>query len=443
MAAPEVNTDAEAALIGACLQNTAAITAAIETGVTADMFIGKDHGTMWQGITDLHAHGQPVDPVTVAGRMAHYDDRTKWAPILVDYLADRGFLTSNAHHYAEAVRDAWRERHITFELQACLNGSRPDWRARFSALVAEVDSWDTPLDDTGLHHAIDWEELWNHQAPEHEWLAEPVLPAGRQVAIFSIAKTGKSLLALEIAAALATGRPVLNQPAAAPMHVMYVDMEMTADDLRERLESLDYGPHTDLAHLHYYQLADLPPLDTAEGGATIHRLARHHQAELVVVDTMARAVGGDENEADTYRDFYRHTGRHLKAAGIALLRLDHAGKDGVKGQRGSSAKDDDVDLVWRLTIDRDLVTLHRTRSRIAWAPQTINLTRTDHDGILRHIVQTDDTYPAGTADVAALLDQHDVPLDASVRTAMTTLKTHGTGKRQLVVQAALRYRRTQ
>lgn len=292
-------------------------------------------------------------------------------------------------------------------------------------------------------YVINWKELWMQETIDHEWLAEPVLPAGRQVAIFSVAKTGKSLLALEIATALATGRPVLAQPAAPPIHVMYIDMEMTRDDLRERLESLDYGPHSDLEHLHYYQLADFPPLDTHEGGAIVHKLATWHQATLVVIDTMARAVSGDENEADTYRDFYRHTGRHLKASGIALLRLDHAGKDGIKGQRGSSAKDDDVDLVWRLTIDRDLATLHRTRSRIAWAPQTINLTRTDHDGTLRHTVQTDNTYPAGTAEVAALLDQHNIPLDATVRNAMTTLKTHGNGKRQAVVQAALRYRRTQ
>ena len=38
----------------------------------------------------------------------------------------------------------------------------------------------------------------------------------------------------------------------------------------------------------------------------------------------------------------------LKEAGIALLRIDHAGKDLTRGQRGTSAKRDDVEVVWFL-----------------------------------------------------------------------------------------------
>ena len=45
---------------------------------------------------------------------------------------------------------------------------------------------------------------------------------------------------------------------------------------------------------------------------------------------------------------YRNTLAPLKQRGIAVLRLDHQGKDGSSGQRGSSAKDGDVDTIWRL-----------------------------------------------------------------------------------------------
>jgi len=87
-----------------------------------------------------------------------------------------------------------------------------------------------PLDDdtravADLYPPLDWHELWNAARSEPEWLCQPLLEAGRVVALFSPAKTGKSLLTLEIAAALAAGRPVLDNPAQHPMRVLYVDLE--------------------------------------------------------------------------------------------------------------------------------------------------------------------------------------------------------------------------
>jgi len=76
---------------------------------------------------------------------------------------------------------------------------------------------------------------------------------------------------------------------------------------------------------------------------------------VVVIDTVSRAVKGDENDNDTWLSFYRHTGLKLKQAGVALIRLDHSGKDDAKGQRGGSAKSGDVDAVWRLSKVTDTV----------------------------------------------------------------------------------------
>ena len=77
-------------------------------------------------------------------------------------------------------------------------------------------------------------------------------------------------------------------------------------------------------------------LDTREGGAALLAYALSVGADLVVVDTMSRAVRGPENDADTVQNFYRATGGLLKGHGIALLRFDHAGKDAEKGQRGAA-----------------------------------------------------------------------------------------------------------
>jgi hypothetical protein len=95
-------------------------------------------------------------------------------------------------------------------------------------------------------------------------------------------------------------------------------------------------------------------------------LARQCQAELVIIDTFSRAVEGAENDADTVRNFYRWTAINLKAEGRSLLRIDHAGKDLKKGARGTSAKNDDVDLVWQMVRTGDNIKLTATKKRHTW-----------------------------------------------------------------------------
>jgi hypothetical protein len=76
---------------------------------------------------------------------------------------------------------------------------------------------------------------------------------------------------------------------------------------------------------------------------------QEYGCEIVVIDTVSRSIEGEENSNDTWLNFYKHTGLRLKQAGVALIRLDHSGKDEMRGQRGASAKSGDVDAVWRLS----------------------------------------------------------------------------------------------
>lgn len=285
---------------------------------------------------------------------------------------------------------------------------------------------------------VDWSTFWERDRDGSDWLIEPLLPRGRGVAMYAPAKAGKSLLSLDMAARVATGTRCLDQPAGPSQSVLYVDLEMTEDDLYERLEDMGYGPGTDLSHLHYYVLPSLAPLDTPLGGEELTGLAELHQAAAVFIDTTTRAVSGNENDADTIRSYWRHTGSRLKVAGRTVCRLDHAGKDLDLGQRGSSAKNDDVDVVWQLTQRDDGLRLKATHRRLGWVPEFVDLLRLENP--LRH-ERALVTWPAGTAEVARLLDQLDVPLDTSRRNATDLLREAGHPTRTQVVAAGLRYRR--
>jgi hypothetical protein len=287
---------------------------------------------------------------------------------------------------------------------------------------------------------ISWDAFWTRERNTTDWLIEPLIARGRGHAIGASGKTGKSLLLLDATAARACGRPTLNQPASDPLNIVYFDMEMTEDDLQERLEDLGYGPDDDLTRFHYYLLPTLPPLDTDVGGQLVEQLVILHQAELAVFDTIGRLVAGNENDSDTYLGFYRHTGYRLKKLGCAYARLDHLGKDTTLGQRGSSAKNDDVDVVWQMTKTDDGIRLRGTHRRMSWVPETVNIARDDNGDRLTHRV-TDDVWPAKTKSTAAVLDSLDAPLDITRRAASQLLKDHGAKTRNETVSAALRYRR--
>lgn len=290
-----------------------------------------------------------------------------------------------------------------------------------------------------LPRPIDWPLFWATDRNAESWLAYPFCPYGRGVSIYSPAKVGKSLIALNVAAALATGRPIFGGDASAPISVIYLDLEMTEDDLEERLIDMGYGPTVDLSNLHYFLLPSLPPLDTAEGGLALVALTQKYDAKMVVIDTTGRVLSGKENESDTLRAYYRHTGQLLKAAGLTTLRLDHAGKDVRRGQRGTSAKNDDVDLVWELTgSTEEGYRLKATHRRQGWIPERFGLV-TAHEPLRFEVV--DNIDPPRTAEVAAELDALDIPITCSAREAIAALRAVGKSARREVVLAAIRYRK--
>lgn len=162
----------------------------------------------------------------------------------------------------------------------------------------------------------------------------------------------------------------------------------------------------------------------------------HHL--VVVIDTISRAVHGEENSADTWRGFYNCTGIELKRRGVTWVRLDHAGKDPTRDQRGSSSKGDDVDVVWKLTRTENGVTLYRDLARMAWVPEKV-VFRVDDEPLT--YTRLADDWPAGTGETANILNRLKVPLDATARTAQKALRSVNEGRRTAVITAALRWRR--
>jgi hypothetical protein len=308
---------------------------------------------------------------------------------------------------------------------------------------------DATADDPGVLAALEIDfspdgPFWNADESPDEWLIPDFVARGRGHALYAGAKTGKSFVALDAIAAAAIPRHEAwtNLPTGADrITVVYLDYEMTDSDVRERLEGFGYGPEDDYSRFHYVRaMAFGFDLDTHEGGSELLAYALARNADLVVVDTLSRAVRGDENDADTVRHFYQSTGGLLKAKGIALLRLDHAGKTADKGQRGSSGKNDDVDVVWKLERTDAGSALTCTHKRMAWIPDKVNILTAEVDGIVTlRRAATDEMWPAGTKAKAAEADALGLPTDAT----RDRMKAAGMKGATTVLQAAVRFRKQQ
>lgn len=285
---------------------------------------------------------------------------------------------------------------------------------------------------------IDWSGFWSVDRTAEEWLVEPVIPRGRNVSITARHKTGKSEFVLGVIAPAVLGRATLHRAAGAPLRVLYLDYEMTEADVQERLSAMGFGPGDDLEPLAYLLHPPLPPLDEPAGGEAVHRLAREHRAELVVVDTFSRAISGEEDSNDTVRRFYSATVVPLKRDGIAAARLDHTGHGDQTRARGASSKGDDVDLGWLLARSEVGFTLTAGLTRLSWVPGRLDVRRTE-DPLTLDIGPR--SWPAGTAECAAVLDRLRHPLDAGYRGAEEALRGLGETFTRATVRAAVKYRK--
>jgi hypothetical protein len=291
-----------------------------------------------------------------------------------------------------------------------------------------------------LPQPIDWNALRSRESTAGEFLVPGLLPAGRQVSVYARAKEGKSLLALDIALNLATGGNLFGEPnTTGSMSVIYLDMEMTEQDLLERLTDFGYDQSTDLTYLHYFLLPELAPLNTVPGARALEHLVDLYEPRLVIIDTLGRFVEGDENSSDTIRGFYKNTGVFLKKMGVSLLRLDHEGKDSSNGSRGSSAKNEDVDVVWRLSRSSGQVTLKRQFSRVSWVPESVSLKLSYSEETLSHTLVDTAGPSSATLDIVELLVRLEVPTGSTLDRTTELLKVAGYKKRRQDISSAIRY----
>ena len=174
------------------------------------------------------------------------------------------------------------------------------------------------------------------------WLIHRYLEKDTLAVMFGPPGKGKSFIALDLSCCIATDTAFHGLPVTQGA-VFYIAGE-GHNGIARRLSawaslngvSLDGAPlfisegPTDLA-------SAVNAAQVAEAVQALADKTGKHPA-LIVIDTLARNFGGDENSATDVGQFVRHVDIHLRHKWKATtLIVHHSGKDGERGARGSSA----------------------------------------------------------------------------------------------------------
>jgi putative DNA primase/helicase len=212
---------------------------------------------------------------------------------------------------------------------------------------------------------LGFQEFLNLGIPPREMLLSPVLPERSLSMLYAPRGIGKTLLALSIGLAVASGSNLLRWSVPKSRRVLYVDGEMILSDLQQRLSEISVGFGREIPDDAFRILAADHTegginLATPEGQAGIELLLEG--VDLVILDNLSTLFpNGSENAGDAWEPMQSWLLK-LRRSGKSVLFVHHAGNNGR--QRGTSRREDVLDTVIGLRRPEDYSTEQGARFEI-------------------------------------------------------------------------------
>lgn len=247
-----------------------------------------------------------------------------------------------------------------------------------------------PVAESRLLKAVSLEELLAREFPPREMILEPAIPTQGLAMIYGPRGVGKTHVALGIAYAVATGGQMLRFNAPKARRCLYVDGEMPACVMQDRLAQLTHDsdaepPTPDFLTLITPDLQEgaIPDLASRDGQEAIEQ--HLEGVDLVVLDNLSSLLrSGRENEAESWLPVQEWS-LSLRRMGVSVLFIHHAGKGGQ--QRGTSRREDVLDTVLALKRPGDYLAsegarfeVHYEKSRGVYGEQVKPFEATLQDG---------------------------------------------------------------
>ena len=189
------------------------------------------------------------------------------------------------------------------------------------------------------------------ELPRREFVIEPFLPQKGLIEVYAAPGIGKTTFAITFSIAAALGKSFLHWKVTRPWRVLYIDGEMEAVDMRERISAAANHFNVTPINIENFQIlsADLNDGVLPDiGNIFAHKSYKNifEWAEVIILDNISSLwLSSKENDADAWSPI-RAWLSEIKSTGRSVVLIHHANKSGTS--RGSSKRHDALDTVIRL-----------------------------------------------------------------------------------------------
>jgi DNA-binding MarR family transcriptional regulator len=318
--------EAEQSVLGAMLIEEEAISQAISWLAETD-FYTVAHSSLFKIMAEMYLERVPVDMITLTGELRQRDELEKVGGLgYLSALIESCPNACNIESYAERVMLASQQR------QALQAGERLSSMIYSGAGMDAIENTQAALEHIRermarhqLPATITADQLLLQELKEPGWAVPGFVPQGFSI-LGGKMKQGKSWMALDLALAVASGKPFLGQAPTCKGPVLYLALEDSMIRLQQRTKML-LGSDPAPPGLHLQTL-----WATADNGG-LERLERWLQqnpmARLVIIDVLQKFRASRKQSNDLYGDDYAACSALKRLGdkyGVAILVLHHLSK---------------------------------------------------------------------------------------------------------------------
>lgn len=338
--------EAEQAVLGGLLLDNQAWKM-VEPIIKQEDFYSTHHQTIFTSLTTKLASGKICDVLTLCDKLKEQSVINEvGGEAYIFGLAKNTPSTANIIAYAKIVKERANRRKVAIiadELKSKIE--REDIEKVLSQTTSKLALVQQSLNQSESLKSVSIFDFLAQEIKPRRLLLSPWLPEQGLAMIYAKRGVGKTFVGLNIAYALASGGAFLVWKAEKPTRVLYIDGEMPASVMQQRLAAI-VEVHDKEATCFEILTPDMlkygmPDLSTVEGQQSIEHLVE--KADVIIVDnisTLCRKT--NENEADGWLPVQEWALR-LRTQGKSVIFIHHASKNG--GQRGTSKREDVLDTV--------------------------------------------------------------------------------------------------
>ena len=360
------NPDAERSILGAILLDNRALTVAC-AHVRAEDFFLLEHRRIFCAMIALDVNGAPIDTTMLMEHLQTAGElEAAGGAAYLSTLPDGIPRISNVEHYARIVKGKSQLRQLIHGSNAVANAAFDGDAEIALARLDSLASANVRQQPNGAVKIVSGKELLHMHVEPREFIVEGLLTRRSMTEIFSWRGVGKTWLALALGCAVSSGTKFLKWDVTKPRPVLFVDGELDAASLQQRIRAL--GGDTDNLRLLCSDMQDdpFPSLATIKAQNIIESALG--DAQLLILDNLsALAPSSNDTEAEDWISIQTWL-LDLRRRGIAPIFLHHAGHAGWS--RGTTRREDLLDLVIELRRPKDYVAneglrleMHFTKTR--------------------------------------------------------------------------------